>query len=108
MSGGAFEYQQYKIDEIADQVEREINRMGTEKPKDELWSTDEFYKKYPEEKFYPTYSDEAVKAMRDGVKALKTAYVYAQRIDWFLSGDDGEESFVSRLNDELEKLKNED
>lgn len=43
--------------------------------------------------------------MRDGVEALKTAYVYAQRIDWFLSGDDGEESFVSRLNDELEKLK---
>jgi hypothetical protein len=27
-----------------------------------------------------------------------------QRIDWLLSGDDGEESFIERLKEDLEKL----
>lgn len=31
--------------------------------------------------------------------------IYTQRIDWLLSGDDGEESFHSRLKEELDKLK---
>ena len=37
---------------------------------------------------------------------LKKAYVYAQRIDWLLSDDDGEESFHKRLKEELDNLKN--
>ena len=33
------------------------------------------------------------------------AYIYAQRIDWMLSGDDGEDDLVRRLNQELHELK---
>ena len=33
------------------------------------------------------------------------AYIYAQRVDWMLSGDDGEDSLVERLEKELEELK---
>ena len=36
---------------------------------------------------------------------LKQALVYTQRIDWLLSGDDGEETFHERLKKDLEKLK---
>ena len=36
---------------------------------------------------------------------LKKATIYAQRIDWLVSGDDGEESFLSRLKEDLEQLK---
>ena len=43
--------------------------------------------------------------MKEAIKALKIAQVYAQRVDWLLSGDDGEESFLSRLDDELKKLE---
>ena len=39
---------------------------------------------------------------------LKQAEIYAQRIDWLLSGDDGEESFHERLKEELEELKNDE
>lgn len=35
----------------------------------------------------------------------KKAYIYAQRIDWLLSGDDGEKSFHKRLKEELQQLK---
>lgn len=38
------------------------------------------------------------------VKYLKIAEVYTHRIDWLLSGDDGEESFLERLDEDLEKL----
>ena len=39
--------------------------------------------------------------------ALKIAQVYAQRVDWLVSGDDGEDSFHSRLNKELSEIKGE-
>lgn len=42
--------------------------------------------------------------MKKGLMALKVAAIYAQRIDWLLSGDDGEESFKRRLKEELDAL----
>ncbi len=36
---------------------------------------------------------------------LRKAEIYAQRIDWYLAGDDGEESFMERLKDELDALE---
>jgi hypothetical protein len=35
---------------------------------------------------------------------LRKAAVYAQRVDWLLSGDDGEETFLERLKKDLDKL----
>jgi hypothetical protein len=39
------------------------------------------------------------------VSLLKQAYVYTQRIDWLVSGDDGEDDFHHRLANELAKVK---
>ena len=39
------------------------------------------------------------------LKILNKAFVYVNRIDWLLSGDDGEETFHKRLKEDLEKLK---
>jgi hypothetical protein len=44
--------------------------------------------------------------MKEAVKQLRIAAIYAQRVDWFLSGDDGEESFIERLNEELNEINN--
>jgi hypothetical protein len=33
------------------------------------------------------------------------AKIYAQRVDWFLSGDDGEETFHERLKEDLGLIK---
>jgi hypothetical protein len=41
--------------------------------------------------------------MKEAVKALKIAYAYANRIDYFLS-DEGEENFLKRLEEELNEL----
>ena len=37
--------------------------------------------------------------------AVRIAQIYIQRMDWLLSGDDGEESFLSRLEENLKKIK---
>ena len=108
MSGGAFDYNQYKIGYIADQIEVTVIKNGAEKTPEEIkndWHNDEWYEKYPEDKFHYKYPDEVIEKMKEAVKALKIAQVYAQRVDWLFSGDDGEESFLSRLEEELKKLE---
>jgi hypothetical protein len=109
MSGGAFEYQQYNIGRIADQIEETIIKNGLEKTREELknesWRDDSWYDKYPEDKFHYKYPDEVIEKMKEAVKALKIAQEYAQRVDWLLSGDDGEESFLSRLEENLKKIE---
>jgi hypothetical protein len=79
MSGGHFDYAQYKINDIANSIEKLISE-NTE------------------------YSEETIHEFRIGLDALKKAAVYAQRIDWLVSGDDSEKSFHSRLAEDLGKL----
>ena len=80
MSGGAFDYKQYNIKEIIDA----INEVIEHNP----------YK----------YPDDIIEEFKKGVDILKKAHVYAQRIDYLISGDDGEESFHRRLKEELDEL----
>ena len=95
MSGGHFDYSQHFINDIADEIEEEIR--NNKKKND--WISDERW----EEKGKQQFSDETIKEFKKAVKVLRKAYVYAHRIDWLLSGDDGEETFHERLEEDLEK-----
>jgi hypothetical protein len=105
MSGGTFEYAQYKIGEIADEIEQKIERQGKKIPEKYLGCDPDYYLKYPEELVYETYPKEVSDKLKEAVRALRVAHVYAQRADWFFAGDDGEESFLKRLKEELEEIK---
>ena len=102
MSGGAFEYSQYKIREIHEHIQNELDKQGQEKQVE--FFEKEYYEKYPEAKYEEVYREDVQQIFKDGIEALKKAEVYTQRIDWFLSGDDGEDSLVSRLKSDLDKL----
>lgn len=108
MSGGFFEYRQHHIGYIADEVEQVIADNGREKTKEELkddrWRDPDWYEKYPEDKFHYKYPDEVINKFKEGLEIIKKAQIYAQRIDWLLSGDDGEENFLRRLEEDLKKL----
>jgi hypothetical protein len=104
MSGGAFEYSQYKIRDIHEHIQEELDKQGQEKQVNNVWEK-EYFEKYPEARFEEVYREDIQQIFKDGIDILKKAEVYAQRIDWFLSGDDGEDSLVSRLKFDLEKLK---
>jgi len=110
MSGGRFEYNQYKIRMIADDIEQEIIDSGRVKTEEELkeesrWRENWWYEKYPEDLSHYEYPQEIIEEFKNAVLALHTAEVYAQRVDWLLSGDDGEESFLKRLKDDLSKIE---
>jgi hypothetical protein len=109
MSGGAFNYDQYKIGYMVDQIEEIVVKNGVEKTPEELknegWRDPDWYEKYPEDKYHYQYPDEVIEKMKEGIEVLKRAQIYAHRIDWLLSGDDGEESFLRRLEEELNELK---
>lgn len=98
MSGGHFDYDQYKIRQIADTVEQLIVINGKERPKTHRndWDGSHYYE----------YPPEVIEKFKEGLKILRQAEVYAQRIDWLVSGDDGEESFLSRLKSDLKELEN--
>ena len=38
----------------------------------------------------------------NGLDYLNLAEIYTQRLDWLFSGDDGEDSFFERLEEELD------
>ena len=78
MSGGHFDYKQYNINYIVDDIENELNKED--------------------------YSDIVKIKMKDAIKYLKIALIYTQRVDWFLSGDDDEKNFLERLDKELNEL----
>lgn len=113
MSGGFFDYNQSKIRNMINSIEELINNNGRVKTEQELkdgaWTSDykEYYEKYPEEKYFHKYPDEVIEEFKKAITNLEIAYIYAQRIDWLVSGDDGEESFIKRLNEDLNKLKTE-
>ena len=102
MSGGAFEYNQYRIRLIWEEIQEELDKQGQDKQVQ--FFEKEYYEKYPEARFEEVYREDVQQIFKDGIEALKKAEIYAQRIDWFLSGDDGEDSLVSRLKSDLDKL----
>jgi hypothetical protein len=108
MSGGTFDYNQRRIREIADRVEYEIAISGQPKTerelKEESWRNDDWYKNYPEDLNHYAFPDEIMAEFKKGYEILRKAEIYAQRMDWYLAGDDGEDSFLERLKEELDIL----
>jgi len=94
MSGGFFDYDQYRIRQIADSLEDVIIKNGKKRQNKESW----------EDEYYFEYSPEVIAKFKEGFKILRMAEIYAHRIDWLLSGDDGEKTFFERLESDLSKL----
>ena len=169
MSGGYFDYQQYHIDDIANNIEKEIEEAAKPKPplvwrehvsifkkiddwhsrciymgfktyneavkhlkKDKAYKfvreyekdgkrISEFmegdklievkelrYQEYEDGEYHPEYTEETIQIFKDAVKILRKAAIYANRIDWLLSGDDGEDNLKERLKEELKELEDEE
>lgn len=93
MSGGAFEYKQYLLDDLADEVERIIARNGRKENSDGFeWQR-------------PKYDEEILAKFRETAKTLRLAGKMLQRVDWLVSADDGEDSFKERWKEEVEGNK---
>lgn len=98
MSGGHFDYNQFQIQQIAESIESVIHKNKVPVKDEDRWS------EFDDREFYYDFSDETIQQFKEAVEILKTGYVFAQRIDWLLCGDDGEETFHERLKKDLNKL----
>jgi hypothetical protein len=92
MSGGHFQYKQYDLGYIADEIEQLIIDNDSEEVNE-----------YGDRKGHG-YSPETILAFEYARTALLQAQIYVQRIDWLVSGDDGEDSFHSRLDADFDAL----
>jgi len=93
MSGGHFQGNQYRIKEIADEIENIILHND---------STELDGSGY---RIGAGYPPEIIAKFKEGLEYLTKAQIYAQRIDWLVSGDDGEETFLKRLESDLEEAE---
>lgn len=90
MSGGHFDYKQHAIDDIAHDVDYLIrNNSNTDKDLHGCM-------------IGLQYRAETIKEFNKAYKYLRLAAIYAQRIDWLVSGDDGEDDFHKRLAEDTE------
>ena len=96
MSGGHFDYKQFEITRISDELEQLIEINGKKRVgRLESW----------EEPYHYEYPPEVIQKFKEAVLSLRVAQVYAQRVDWLVSGDDGEESFMRRLDEDLKAIE---
>lgn len=105
MSGGFFDYKQWHIDNIADQIEQEVIMSGKPIPKSK-WNyiEREEYNETHKQPMNYAFPEEVLRRMEEAIYALRRAAIYAQRTDYLISCDDGEESFMERLKKELAEL----
>ncbi len=105
MSGGAFEYKQFHIKEIAGDIQSTIQKMGKKKlPHEQLYNSPEHFEKYPEDEHHIVYPPEVVMVMTDAIQMLKSAHIYTQNIDKFISGDIGEDDLIKNIQADLEDM----
>ena len=90
MSGGYFEYNQYRIQYIIERLEEYMSKGDQSDP---AWEKGE------------ELSNEVLDELNKGLKILKQAFVYANMIAKFLSCDIGNESFLQYLNEDLKELE---
>lgn len=94
MSGGKFNYTQYHISTIADSVESLV--LNNKDTTVDEWGCVRGY----------DFPDEVIEKFKEAIPILKKAYIYSQRIDWLVSGDDGPDTFLQRLAFDLERVSN--
>ena len=107
MSGGRFDYIQGRLQwEVIEEIKDIISKNKVEIPHKELYQYDiDYLNNNPSEKmYYYDFSDEVIERFKEGIEIIGKAYIYIQRIDWLLSDDDGQESFLSRLKQDLEGI----
>jgi len=93
MSGGYFDYNQWNVESLAEDIDRAIARST--RLLDNLPDKDHYEHCY-------LYTPETLAKFAEARDTLRKAAKMAQRVDWLLSGDDGEEAFHRRWKEELE------
>lgn len=92
MSGGHFDYTQYRMGDVAENIWDLITH-------NDIPFADDFGDKYGYQ-----FDKEIIDQLLLGYFFTKMAQIYVQRIDWLVSGDDGQEEFLERLQEDIQEF----
>ena len=85
MGGGYFNYENYRMNDVARAIEELIIGNDTSE-------------------YHGGYGPQTLERFQEAIDLIKRADHIVHRIDWLVSGDDSEERFHERLNKQLEEL----
>ncbi len=98
MSGGAFNYRELHIEEIAECIR---NIYVKQKNKKWIaWARNE-------DTYFTPHTKEVLAVYKKAYKALRVAHIYAKAVDYLEAGDYSDEDFLSNVNMQLENLDKE-
>jgi hypothetical protein len=89
MSGGHFNYVQFNFRDAAEEIDSLIKNNDSTETDKHGW---------PISYEIP---DDIIERMKEASHTIKQASEMLQRVDWYISGDDGEESFHRRWKEEV-------
>ena len=88
MSGGHFEYIQDRVEGVARKIEDMIVSNNDESMNEWGYTVGKFFE------------PETIERFKQAAEAAHKAAAMIQRVDWLVSGDDGEESFRRRWDED--------
>lgn len=105
MSGGSMDYVSLRIQEAARHIQHELANAELCRKNGRFFDV---YKgdqeKHPELDYLKSpeaLTDAVIKRLRDALVCVRKAAIYAKRVEWLTSGDDGYENFCMRLDEQL-------
>lgn len=105
MSGGSMDYVAWKIQNAAQHIQGELANMELRRKSRRFCKVHEVYKKdHPELDCLQSpeaLTDAVIKRLQDALVCVRKAAIYAERVEWLTSGDDGYENFCMRLDKQL-------
>lgn len=109
MSGGSMDYVCWRINEAAEHIQRELANAELRRKSGRFFDVSKYYKEeHPDVGYLKSpeaLTDAVVKRLIDALVCVRQAAIYAERVEWLTSGDDGYEAFCLRLDEELAECK---
>lgn len=93
----------FYIESAADGIQEALDKQGTPKTAQDMGYID-WLNTPPEDRVFPIDTPEVRQAYIDAVAALRTAYIYARRVERHLAGKDEDKHFLSQLEKDLKVL----
>lgn len=96
MSGGNWNYIQNQLIAVIDDITDVIEKNG-KKVKNRTFEW--------EDEYYSEYSEETIKRFKEARLNIAEAREHIQRLDWLFYDDDGENSYLEKLDKNLKKIR---
>lgn len=103
------DYVAWKIKDAARHIQNELANAELRRKSGRFFDVAKYYQeKHPDVDYFKSpeaLTDAVVKRLQDALVCVRQAAIYAERVEWLTSGDDGYEAFCLRIDEELEDCK---